>query len=80
MQKRRQSSQIMHQSLAAVLLPGYRRSVLGLLFLRPDESFHGREVARRTGLPAGTVTRELRRLAEVGRFEEGKGLPRGQRK
>ena len=61
--------QIMHQSLAAVLLPGYRRSVLGLLFLRPDESFHGREVARRTGLPAGTVTRELRRLADVGLLE-----------
>jgi predicted nucleotidyltransferase len=69
MQKRRQSPQIMHQSLAAVLLPGYRRSVLGLLFLRPDESFHGREVARRTGLPAGTVTRELRRLADVGLLE-----------
>ena len=59
----------MHQSLASVLLPGYRRRVLGLLFLRPDESFHGREVARRTGLPAGTVTRELRRLAEVGLLE-----------
>jgi predicted nucleotidyltransferase len=66
MQKRRQSLQLMQQSLAAVLLPGYRRSVLGLLFLRPDESFHGREIARRTGLPAGTVTRELRRLADVG--------------
>jgi predicted nucleotidyltransferase len=69
MQKRRQLMQIMHQSLAAVLLPGYRRSVLGLLFLRPDESFHGREVARRTGLPPGTVTRELRRLADVGLLE-----------
>src|SRR6185436_12037706 len=45
----------MHQSLAAVLLSGYRRSVLGLLFLRPDESFHGREVARRTGLPAACL-------------------------
>lgn len=69
MQKRRQSLRFMQQSLAAVLLPGYRRSVLGLLFLRPDESFHGREVARRTGLPAGTVTRELRRLADVGLLE-----------
>jgi predicted nucleotidyltransferase len=69
MQKRRQSARIMQQSLAAVLLPGYRRSVLGLLFLRPDETFHGREVARRTGLPAGTVIRELRRLADVGLLE-----------
>jgi predicted nucleotidyltransferase len=59
----------MQQSLAAVLLPGYRRSVLGLLYLRPDEAFHGREIARRTGLPAGTLTRELRRLAEVGLLE-----------
>lgn len=61
--------QMMQQSLAAVLLPGYRRAVLGLLFLRPDESFHGREVARRTGFPAGTITRELRKLADVGLLE-----------
>jgi DNA-binding transcriptional ArsR family regulator len=40
--------------------------VLGLLLLQPDESLHGREIARRTGLPAGTLTRELRRLAGVG--------------
>lgn len=56
----------MHQSLTSVLLPEYRRRVLGLLLLRPDEALHGREVARRTGLAAGTVTRELTKLAEVG--------------
>ncbi|MEX8520303.1 MAG: MarR family transcriptional regulator [Leptothrix sp. (in: b-proteobacteria)] len=56
----------MHHSLASVLLPEYRRRVLGLLLLRPDEALHGREIARRTGLPAGTVTRELTRLAAVG--------------
>jgi len=56
----------MQQSLAAVLLPGYRRRILGLLFLRPDESCHGREIARRTGLPSGAVTRELKLLCEVG--------------
>lgn len=56
----------MHHSLASVLLPVYRRRVLGLLLLRPEEALHGREIARRTGLPAGTVTRELRKLAEVG--------------
>jgi predicted nucleotidyltransferase len=66
MQKRRQSMQIMHQSLSAVLFPGYRRRVLGMLVLHPEESLHGREIARRTGLPAGTLTRELKRLAEVG--------------
>jgi DNA-binding transcriptional ArsR family regulator len=56
----------MHQSLASVLLPEYRRRVLGLLLLRPDEALHGREIARRTGLAAGTVTRELTKLADVG--------------
>jgi predicted nucleotidyltransferase len=58
--------QIMHHTLSAVLFPGYRRRVLGLLLLHPDESLHGREIARRTGLPAGTLTRELKRLASVG--------------
>lgn len=53
-------------SLAAVLLPDYRRRVLSLLLLRPDEALHGREIARRTGIPPGTVTRELNLLTEVG--------------
>lgn len=40
---------------------------LGLpLLLRPDEALHVREIARRTGLPDGAITRELRKLAEVG--------------
>jgi len=56
----------MHQSLPSLLFPEYRRRVLGLLLLRPDEALHGREIARRTGLPAGTITRELTKLAEVG--------------
>ncbi len=69
MLKKRQSTPMSQQSLASVLFPSYRRRVLGLLLLRPDETFHGREIARRTGLPAGTVTRELRRLADVGLLE-----------
>jgi predicted nucleotidyltransferase len=56
----------MQQTLSAVLFPGYRRRVLGLLMLHPDEALHGREIARRTGLPSGTLTRELVRLAGVG--------------
>lgn len=56
----------MRHSAASLLFPEYRRRVLGLLLLRPDEALHGREIARRTGLPAGTVTRELVRLAEAG--------------
>ena len=56
----------MHQTLASLLFPEYRRRVLGLLLLRPEEALHGRELARRTGLPPGTLTRELNRLADVG--------------
>lgn len=56
----------MQQSLSELLLPGYRRRVLALLLLHPDEALHGREIARRTGLPAGTLNRELARLAEAG--------------
>ena len=66
MQKRQQLMLIMHQSLSAVLFPGYRRRVLAMLLLHPEEALHGREIARRTGLPAGTLTRELKRLAEAG--------------
>jgi predicted nucleotidyltransferase len=62
----------MHQSLASLLFPEYRRRVLGLLLLRPDEALHGREIARRTGLPAGTITRELTKLAEVGLLKRTK--------
>jgi predicted nucleotidyltransferase len=62
----------MHQSLSSLLFPEYRRRVLGLLLLRPDESLHGREIARRTGLPAGTITRELTKLAEVGLLKRTK--------
>jgi len=56
----------MQHSLAAVLFPGYRRRVLGLLLLAPDVALHGREIARRTGLPSGTVIRELNRLVDAG--------------
>ena len=62
----------MHQSLAAILFPAYRRRVLGLLLLRPEQALHGREIARCTGLPAGTLTRELKRLAEVGLLKREK--------
>jgi predicted nucleotidyltransferase len=62
----------MQQTLSSVLFPGYRRRVLGLLLLRPDEALHGREIARRTGLPSGTLTRELTRLAQAGLLKREK--------
>jgi len=49
----------MQQTLSSVLFPGYRRRVLGLLLLNPEEALQGREIARRTGLPSGNLTREL---------------------
>ncbi len=62
----------MHQSLSPLLFPEYRRRVLTLLLLRPEEALHGREVARRTGLPAGTITRELTRVAAAGLLKREK--------
>ena len=44
----------------------YRRQVLGLLLLRPHDSLHVREISRLTGVPAGSLHRELRSLTEVG--------------
>ena len=57
---------IMQHSIATLLFPEYRRRVLGLLLLKPDLALHGREIARRTGLSPGTITRELGKLADVG--------------
>ena len=62
----------MHQSLSSVLFPGYRRRVLAMLLLHPEEALHGREIARRAGLPAGTLTRELKKLAGVGLLHQQK--------
>lgn len=44
----------------------YRRQVLAVLFLRPDEQFHVRELARMTGVSAGSLHRELKAMAESG--------------
>lgn len=49
-----------------LLFGAYRRKVLALLLLRPDESFYVREIARLTGVPAGSLHRELKALTEVG--------------
>lgn len=52
--------------LVEVLFGAYRRQILGLLLLRPDESFYVREVERITGVPAGSLHRELKSLTEAG--------------
>ncbi len=53
-------------SLATLLFSDYRRKVLGLLLLHPQERYHLREIARRTGTLPGTLTRELSQLTEAG--------------
>lgn len=54
------------QVLANLLFGVYRHRVLSLLFLRPGDSFHVRMIARLTGIPAGSLHRELRQLADAG--------------
>ncbi|MFV2057682.1 MAG: nucleotidyltransferase domain-containing protein [Thiohalomonadales bacterium] len=52
--------------LAALLFKDYRRRVLNLLLLHPDQKYHVREIARITNTVAGTLHKELARLADAG--------------
>jgi len=54
------------QLLANLLFGAYRHRVLSLLLLRPGDGFHVRMIARLTGVPAGSLHRELRQLAHAG--------------
>lgn len=52
--------------LVDILFGNYRRQILALLLLRPDETFYVREIARLTGVPAGSLHRELKLLTAAG--------------
>lgn len=54
------------KSPAEVLFGAYHRRILALLLLRPEQSFYVREIARLAGVPAGSLHRELKLLAESG--------------
>jgi len=54
------------KSPAEVLFSTYHRRILGLLLLRPEQSFYVREIARLVDVPPGSLHRELKRLAESG--------------
>lgn len=56
----------MVSKLAGLLFNDYRRRVLGLLLLHPDKKYHVREIARLTDTVAGTLHKELAKLAEAG--------------
>ncbi len=61
-------------SLMDLLFPAARQRVLALLLLQPQAAFHLRELARLTGSHAGTLARELDKLAQAGlllRSEQG---------
>ncbi len=58
--------QVPRQDLANLLFGAYRHRVLSLLFLRPGDRLHVRMIARLTGVPAGSLHRELRQLADAG--------------
>lgn len=52
--------------LVELLFSGYRRQILALLLLRPEERFYVREIARLTGVVPGSLHRELRQLLDAG--------------
>ncbi len=61
-------------SLMDLLFPAARQRVMALLLLQPQSSFHLRELARLTGSHAGTLAREVDKLAHAGlllRSEQG---------
>ena len=56
----------MASKLAELLFKDYRRRALSLLLLHADKRYHVREIARLTDTVAGTLHKELARLADAG--------------
>lgn len=52
--------------LVEVLFGAYRRKILSLMLLHADESFYVREIGRLTGVPPGSLHRELKLLSDAG--------------
>jgi len=48
-----------------LMFGAYRRKLLGLLLLSPDDRYHVRELARMTEIPAGSLHRELKAMADA---------------
>jgi predicted nucleotidyltransferase len=51
--------------ITSFLFPEYRQRVLGLLLLHPETRYHVREIARLTNTAAGSLHRELSKLAKA---------------
>lgn len=56
----------MPKQLIDFIFSPYRRQMLAVLFLNPDEKFHVRQLARLTGISAGSLHRELKAMAGAG--------------
>ena len=52
-------------SITSLLFSEYRQRVLGLLLLHPETHYHVREIARLTHTAAGSLHRELSKLAKA---------------
>jgi predicted nucleotidyltransferase len=52
--------------LVELLFGAYRRRILGLLLLHPEQSFYVREIMRLAGVPSGSLHRELTSLTAAG--------------
>lgn len=52
--------------MVELLFGTYRRQILSLLLLHPEQSFYVREIGRLTGVPAGSLHREVSQLTEAG--------------
>ncbi len=55
--------------IAQALFPLVRQRVLAVLYRRPDQELHLREIVRRSGLAPATVQREVLRLTAAGLLE-----------
>src|SRR5690349_14149928 len=67
--KMRASKSKTEPQLVELLFGAYRRRILSLLLLRPEENFYVREIGRLTGVPAGSLHREVTQLTEAGLLE-----------
>lgn len=52
--------------LVELLFGTYRRKILSLLLLHPEQSFYAREIGRLAGVPGGSLHREVTALSETG--------------
>jgi predicted nucleotidyltransferase len=57
---------LMAKQLMDYMFSTYRRQLLAVLLLRPDEHFHVRELARLIDVSPGSLHRELKGMAEAG--------------